>query len=99
MKLTVQRFDPTRDAAPYEQTFEVPDSEGLTVLDALMWLREHVDPELAFRFACRNANACKECVAVINGKKTYLCTYPGCGEVRVEPLPNKPLLRDLAVEL
>ena len=71
----------------------------MTVLDALMWVREHRDPSLAIRFSCRNANACKECVAMVNGRRTYLCTSPARGEVRVGPLPNKPLLRDLATRL
>lgn len=71
----------------------------MTVLDALIWVRENVDPGLAFRYSCRSANACKECVAVVNGKKTYLCTYPARGEVLVEPLPHRPLLRDVAVRM
>lgn len=99
MKLTVKRCDPEEGGAPVERTYQVPEFEGMTVLDALMWLRKHADPTLSFRYACRNANACKECVALIDGKKTYLCTTPARGEIKVEPLPNKALLRDLSVEL
>ncbi|MPZ89776.1 MAG: hypothetical protein GEU81_17335 [Nitriliruptorales bacterium] len=70
----------------------------MTVLDALMWVREHRDPSLAFRFSCRCANACKECIAVVDGDRRYTCTVAALGEVTVEPLQNKPLLHDLAVD-
>lgn len=98
MKLTVTRRGPGLPETRTE-TWEVPEDEGMTVLDAIMWVREHHDPSLAVRFACRSANACKECLAVVDGTRTYTCTTPAVGAVHVEPLPNKPHLRDLAVEL
>jgi len=84
--------------APTRSEFEVPEYEGMTVLDALMWIREHHDPSLALRYACRCANACKECLMVIEGEVRYACTTPAQGRVEVRPLPNKPLLADLAVD-
>ncbi len=98
MRLTVQRFDPLREDAPHDDSWEVPEYEGMTVLDALNWVREQRDPTLACRFSCRVANACKECSAMANGKAAYVCTVPAVGEVRVEPLPHKRLIRDLVVE-
>lgn len=94
MKLTVKRSDPER-----LETWEVPEFDGMTVLDALMWVREHRDPTLAIRYACRCANACKECLASVDGTSTYTCTVPAVGDIRVEPLPGKDLLRDLVVVL
>jgi succinate dehydrogenase / fumarate reductase iron-sulfur subunit/fumarate reductase (CoM/CoB) subunit B len=99
MRLRVRRFDPGSDVAPREEIYEVAEFEGMTVLDALNWVRQHVDPSIACRFSCRVANACKECPALANGEATYLCTYPAIGEVRVEPLPHKRLVRDIVVEL
>ncbi len=99
MILVVRRSSPGEDEGMTEVRYEVPELDGMTVLDAVLWVREHRDPSLAVRFSCRNANACKECVAIVNGRRTYLCTSPACGEVRVEPLSNKPLLRDLATKL
>jgi succinate dehydrogenase/fumarate reductase-like Fe-S protein len=92
MKLHVHRSDGQL------HEYEVPEFEGMTVLDALMWVRENRDPSLAFRFACRCANACKECIAVVDGKRDYTCTVPAVGHVEVSPLPNKPLLYDLGVD-
>lgn len=38
MKITVTRFDPSQDAAPYDQTFEVPFTDKMTALEALMYI-------------------------------------------------------------
>ena len=79
--------------------FEVPYEPGASVLDGLLWIREHVDPSLAFRYSCINANVCKECVIRVNGETTYACTARlGPGETLLEPLPNKRRLRDLACD-
>ena len=56
------------------ETFDVPYTPGQSILDGLMWIREHADPSLAFRFAYINANVCKECVMRIDGKNGYACT-------------------------
>jgi succinate dehydrogenase/fumarate reductase-like Fe-S protein len=93
VKLRIERTDGRLDE------FEVPEFEGMTVLDAIMYVREHHDPSIAVRFACRCANACKECVTVIDGRRDYACTVPATGEVQVGPLPNKRLIHDLAVDL
>lgn len=78
----------------------VPYEEGMSVLDALLKIRQLHDPTLAVRYSCLNANACKECSALINGKPGYLCTARlGGGTVTCEPLPKKPLVRDLVVDL
>ena len=79
--------------------FEVPYTPGQSILDGLMWIREHADPSLAFRFACINANVCKECVMRIDGKNRYACTERlKPGETMLEPLPNKRRIRDLACD-
>lgn len=98
MKLKVQRTSQDGEVDRVDE-FEVPESEGMTVLDALNWVREFEDPTVAVRFSCRRANACKECLAVVNGRQTYTCIVPATGEVLVEPLSRKPLVRDLATRL
>jgi succinate dehydrogenase/fumarate reductase-like Fe-S protein len=77
--------------------FEVPFEAGQSVLDGLRHIRETVDSSLAFRYSCLNANACKECMMLLDGKVVYACTARLEGrEMRLAPLPNKTLLRDLA---
>ena len=85
---------------PHYEEFEVPFEDGATVLDALIWLRTHRDPSLAIRYSCINANVCKECTIAIDGAVDYACTTrlrAGIPMV-LEPLPGKPVLRDLVSE-
>jgi succinate dehydrogenase/fumarate reductase-like Fe-S protein len=79
---------------------QVPFERGQSVLDALRWIRAHKDPTLAIRFSCINANACKECMMELDGETVYACTARlEPREMRVEPLSNKKLVRDLVTEI
>ncbi len=70
------------------------------MLDALRHIRATTDPTLAFRYSCLNANACKECMMLLDGKVIYACTARlEAREMRLDPLPNKPLLRDLSTAI
>ena len=80
--------------------YEVPFEPGQTVLDGLRWIRVHVDPSLAIRFSCITANACKEGMIRVDGKTVYACTTRLVqGEMTLEPLPNKALIKDLVTEI
>ncbi|MGH9171317.1 MAG: 2Fe-2S iron-sulfur cluster-binding protein [Acidimicrobiales bacterium] len=98
MKLVVHRSDPD-EGRSWVESHDVPEYDGMTVLDALVWVRGHVDSTLSFRYSCRCANACKQCLSVVDGIRTYTCTVPATGTVTVEPLPGKALIRDLVVRL
>jgi succinate dehydrogenase/fumarate reductase-like Fe-S protein len=78
----------------------VPFEAGQSVLDGLRYIRIHHDPSLAFRFSCINANACKECMMRIDGETLYACTARlEPREMRIAPLANKALVRDLVTEI
>jgi succinate dehydrogenase/fumarate reductase-like Fe-S protein len=80
--------------------FEVAFERGQSVLDGLRNIRAGQDPTLAFRFSCINANACKECMMLVDGKVAYACIARlEPREMRLEPLPNKIWLRDLVTEI
>ena len=82
------------------QRFDVEFERGQSVLDGLRRIRIEQDPTLAVRFSCINANACKECMMLVDGKVAYACIARlEPREMRLEPLPNKVLLRDLATEI
>ncbi len=79
---------------------EVPFQPGQSVLDGLRRARIEADPTIAVRFSCLNANACKECMMLLDGKVIYACTARlEPREMRLEPLPNKALVRDLVTEI
>ena len=91
-------------AAPGEaariEHFTVPFEPGQSVLDGLRYVRAHCDPSLAIRFSCINANACKECMMLLDGKVVYACTARlEPREMLVQPLHNKKLVRDLVTEI
>ncbi|RKX23513.1 MAG: succinate dehydrogenase/fumarate reductase iron-sulfur subunit, partial [Candidatus Zixiibacteriota bacterium] len=46
------RFNPERDNLPYFQDYEVPEQKGMTVLEAIFYILENIDPSLAFRSSC-----------------------------------------------
>ena len=96
--IAIQRGAPGETA--HVETFEVAFEPGQSVLDALRILRRETDPSLAFRFACINANACKECMMLIDGKVDYACTVKlKEGVTTLAPLPKKALVRDLVTEI
>ena len=96
--LLVRRGGPNE--TPSWSRFEVAFDPGQSVLDGLRQIRIDSDRSLAFRYSCINANACKECVMLIDGKPAYACTARlEAREMRLEPLPNKMLLRDLSTEI
>ena len=86
--------------APRWARFEIPFEPGQSVLDGLRQIRATTDPSLAFRFSCINANACKECVMLVDGETVYACTARlEEREMRLEPLANKVLVHDLVTEI
>ncbi len=88
-----------KDEPARTDSFDVPYSEGMSVLDALIWIRDNSDPTLAFRYSCINANACKECVVLVDDKTEYACTARLAEHgVTVRPLKNKTLIRDLVTD-
>ena len=90
----------TEPAAGHWQLYDVPFEPGQSVLDGLRWIRANCDPSLAIRFSCINANACKECMLELDGKTVYACTARlEPREMRLAPLSNKRLVRDLVTEI
>jgi succinate dehydrogenase/fumarate reductase-like Fe-S protein len=80
--------------------FAVPYEDGMSVLDALRWIRCHIDGTLAIRYSCINANACKTCVALVNGEVEYTCIAKLRREaMTIEPLATRPLIRDLVTDI
>ena len=80
--------------------FDVPFEIGQSLLDGLRWIRTVHDGSLAVRYSCINANACKECLMRLDGKVVYACMARlREGTMLVEPLANKPLIRDLVTDI
>jgi succinate dehydrogenase / fumarate reductase iron-sulfur subunit len=100
---SIARLQVWRGAPPEQghfESYEVPFEHGNSVLDGLRYVRSHFDRTLALRFACINANACKECMVLVDGKTVYGCTTRlEAREMRIEPLRNKDWVRDVVSEV
>ena len=100
--LEVTRFSPERDKTPSIQSFDVPLRKEWVVLDALNYVKDKVDGSLSFRWSCR-MGVCGSCGMMVNGEPKLTCatflTDYAPGPVRVEPLKNFPVMRDLIVEI
>jgi succinate dehydrogenase/fumarate reductase-like Fe-S protein len=80
-------------------TFMTPYEEGMSVLDALRWIRLHADSSLAVRYSCINANACKTCMVLVDGEVEYSCTsHLKPSGVSLEPLRKRRIIRDLVTD-
>ena len=102
IQLEVARYSPEKDAEPTFQTYEAPLRKDWVVLDALNHIKDQVDGSLTFRWSCR-MGICGSCGMTVNGEPkltcaTFLSDYAP-GPVRVEPLKNFPVVRDLVVEI
>ena len=100
--LEVSRYSPERDLEPHFQSYEVPVKEEWVILDALNYIKDRIDGTLTFRWSCR-MGICGSCGYTINnepklGCATFLTQYAP-GPIRIEPLRNFPIVRDLVVEI
>src|SRR3546814_15905134 len=72
------------------------------VLDALIKIKNEIDPTLTFRRSCREG-ICGSCAMNIDGTNTLACTkaIADCGkkEVPIYPLPHMPVVKDLVPDL
>ncbi len=93
-------FRGTDSIKPKFEIFTVPFQQGASILDALIWINDNVDESLSFRYSCINANACKECMMIIDGQVEYACLkkLKQTGS-KLEPLPNKTLIKDLVTDI
>ncbi|MFO0773792.1 MAG: 2Fe-2S iron-sulfur cluster-binding protein [Nitrospiraceae bacterium] len=91
-------------SASTNQAFRLDLSRGLTVLDALIRIKNEMDGSLGLRYSCRSA-ICGSCAMTINGTEKLACRtsirqeFERHGEVRIGPLRNLPVIKDLAVDM
>ncbi|HEY3314666.1 MAG TPA: 2Fe-2S iron-sulfur cluster-binding protein [Bacillota bacterium] len=97
IKLECFRFDPERDEAPRFQTYEVLLDGEMRVSDCLEYIRENLDPTLAFFVNCKRGT-CGRCTMRINGKPQLACLTVVDGDTRVEPVKVGEVIRDLWVK-
>ncbi len=97
-KFIIYRYDPDTENNPRLDTYEVDlNSCGQMVLDALIKIKNEIDPTLTFRRSCREG-ICGSCAMNIDGTNTLACTKPIKdikGAIKVYPLPHTEVIKDL----
>ena len=98
----VYRYEPGQKANPRLDSYEIDlDHCGPMVLDALIKIKNEIDPTLTFRRSCREG-ICGSCSMNINGGNTLACTQnidDFDDTVNIYPLPHMPVVKDLVTDL
>jgi fumarate reductase iron-sulfur subunit len=85
------------------QEFEVPRQPSQTVLDVVTHIQRHLDPTLAYRYACR-VGMCGSCAMMVNDVPRWTCRthvdkVVENDQITVGPLRNLPVIRDLVTDM
>jgi succinate dehydrogenase / fumarate reductase iron-sulfur subunit len=98
----IYRWDPDDGENPRIDTYELDlDHCGPMVLDAVIKIKNEIDPTLTFRRSCREG-ICGSCAMNIDGTNTLACTKPIGeikGEIKIYPLPHLPVIKDIVPDL
>jgi len=99
----IYRYSPEEGGNPRWDTYHVDKTDcGPMVLDVLIYIKNKIDPTLAFRRSCREG-VCGSCAMNIGGHNTIACTK-GWDEIAgrtitIAPLPSQPVIKDLVPDL
>lgn len=98
----IYRYDPDTGENPRTDSYEIDlDACGPMVLDALLKIKNEIDPTLTLRRSCREG-ICGSCAMNIDGLNTLACLKPIediHGDVNINPLPHMPVIKDLVPDL
>jgi len=101
VEFKIHRFNP-QQKRHYTSTYKVPVRKGMTLLEALMYIKDKLDETLAFRHSCR-MGICGSCGIMVNGKPMLACytqvLHLNSDSLVIEPLQNMPTIKDLVVDV
>ena len=101
-RFEVYRWNPDEEKTPRVDTFDIDlDDCGPMVLDAIIKIKDEIDPTLTFRRSCREG-ICGSCAMNIDGTNTLACTKPIediKGAVKINPLPHLSVVKDLVPDM
>lgn len=98
----VYRYNPDSGEKLRLDLFEVDlDDCGPMILDALIWIKNNIDPTLTFRRSCREG-VCGSCAMNMDGTNWLACTRfieETDTPTRIYPLANMRIIKDLVPDL
>lgn len=98
IKCQVSKCEPGEEAGARYDAYELEADPTDSVLDVLIKIYHQHDPALSFRYACSGYIKCGECAVQVNGDPCLACEKLVEPEMKIEPLPNLPLIKDLVVD-
>ena len=92
------RYDPSVDKHPRYQSFEIPFVPGMSAMDALDYIYQHLDESIAYydHAAC-DLGICGRCTGKINGKTGLFCQAVIQEDITLEPISKSGIIKDLVV--
>ncbi len=101
-EIRIYRYNPDNGSNPRLDTFYIDlDKCGPMILDALIKIKNEIDPTLTFRRSCREG-ICGSCSMNIGGVNTLACLKgmnEFSGRISIYPLPHLPVIKDLVPDL
>ncbi len=73
------------------------DEKISNLLDALVYIKENINPSFAFNYGCKSGN-CGSCAVRVNNIETLACTTSIKELDKILPLKNLPIIKDLVVD-
>ena len=96
-EISIKRYNPEMLDRTWWESFQIPVIANNTILGALLYIKENIDPSLAFRFSCRFKN-CGLCAVMVDGIPKMACRTKVGHKMRIEPLYGLKPIRDLVVD-
>ncbi len=95
------RYNPSKSEEITFSSYDVPIARGMTVLEALLYIKEELDPTVTFMYSCR-MGICGACGLLLNGRESLACMTQvekfGKNSLEIRPLNNMPVMRDLVTD-
>ncbi|MBI4813542.1 MAG: succinate dehydrogenase/fumarate reductase iron-sulfur subunit [Methanobacterium sp.] len=96
INISVMRYQPLQDEEPHLESYSVQKKEKMKVLDALNYINQHHQANIAYRCSCR-AGQCGSCAVKVNGEMALACKKEIKDGDVIEPI-NLPVIKDLVVD-
>ncbi len=93
LKMSVKRSDGVK-------IYSVPYEPKMRILDALLFIQEKLEPDLAFRWNC-GEGVCGSCAGEVDGRPVLMCKKEitkDMRDIRVEPMKVFPVIKDLVTD-
>lgn len=103
IRIEVARYRPEQDNEPWWQGFDVEWTQDMSILDALLYIKDNFAPDLSFRWSCR-MEVCGSCGMVINGVPKLACStfvreYSQQKIIQIGALDQMPIEKDLVIDI